>query len=264
MTHHFSLDPHKVLGVSLEPTLDELDHAFREKSKKYHPDLGGDDWAFRIVMHSHQILKAKINALAETGPTSAQAHPATTNGTGADCESAKRGQSDAYNSRNTTSSSSVDPTESESPDFGRVDDISSRGSASSFADMKTIDVELIWIRFEFAGSQPSQSSTDTTLSVCMAISWPDALLLEQTTQFPGASEILHCVIEAFEHLRSRGSVLASRSRIEDGRFVAWLSYPDVIQGMMAFHTLRDVMTRHQMTARLRTRDELIPQEWQSQ
>ena len=58
MNHHFSLDPRTVLGVSGDASHEEIDRAFREKSKKHHPDLGGDEWAFRMVLRAHEMLKA--------------------------------------------------------------------------------------------------------------------------------------------------------------------------------------------------------------
>ncbi len=47
MTHHFSIDPRSVLGVGVKASMEEIQRAFRAKSKKHHPDLGGDEWAFR-------------------------------------------------------------------------------------------------------------------------------------------------------------------------------------------------------------------------
>ncbi len=45
----FELDPHHVLGVSAQATLEEIRAAYREKAKRYHPDEGGEDWTFRIL-----------------------------------------------------------------------------------------------------------------------------------------------------------------------------------------------------------------------
>ena len=65
MTHQFSLDPRSVLGVSSDASMEEIDRAFRTKSKKHHPDLGGDEWAFRIVARSFEILKSTAGSIAE-------------------------------------------------------------------------------------------------------------------------------------------------------------------------------------------------------
>ena len=95
----------------------------------------------------------------------------------------------------------------------------------------------------------------------MAMSWPRASLVERIAERPEAPAILRCVIEAFENLRGQAAVLSSRSRIEDGQFVGWLSYPDVVRAMLAFEALKEALSFHGFQVKLRTRDELIPQEW---
>src|ERR1700722_11671287 len=55
--HSFSLDPRTVLGVGPDASLDEIRDAYRAKSKKHHPDLGGDEWAFRMVSRAYEVLK---------------------------------------------------------------------------------------------------------------------------------------------------------------------------------------------------------------
>ena len=60
--HSFSLDPRTVLGVSSTASMDEIHEAYRAKSKKHHPDLGGDEWAFRMVTRAYEVLKTTSNA----------------------------------------------------------------------------------------------------------------------------------------------------------------------------------------------------------
>ncbi len=55
--HSFSLDPRTVLGVGPDASLEEIHAAYRAKSKKHHPDCGGDDWAFRMVARAYEVLK---------------------------------------------------------------------------------------------------------------------------------------------------------------------------------------------------------------
>src|SRR4051794_27707852 len=55
--HSFSLDPRTVLGVGPNASLDEIQEAYRAKSKKHHPDRGGDEWAFRMVVRAYEVLK---------------------------------------------------------------------------------------------------------------------------------------------------------------------------------------------------------------
>ena len=132
------------------------------------------------------------------------------------------------------------------------------------AEFRTIDVELVWIRFELAGAlkeRPHDEPAATTLSVCMVISWPRTSLVKHEAEFPDAAEKLRLVIETFEDLRGQQQVLGSRSRIEDGQFVGWLSYPNVVQAEAGFQILQETLSAHDLRVSLRTRDEPLPTEW---
>ncbi len=60
--HAFSLDPRTVLGVGPGASPEEIREAYHTKSKKHHPDVGGDDWAFRMVARAYEVLKATAAA----------------------------------------------------------------------------------------------------------------------------------------------------------------------------------------------------------
>ena len=66
--HSFSLDPRTVLGVSPDASLEEIHDAYRTKSKKHHPDLGGDEWAFRMVARAYEVLKTTAAAPVAAQP----------------------------------------------------------------------------------------------------------------------------------------------------------------------------------------------------
>ena len=55
--HAFSLDPRTVLGVGPGASAVEIREAYHAKSKKHHPDAGGDEWAFRMVARAYEVLK---------------------------------------------------------------------------------------------------------------------------------------------------------------------------------------------------------------
>jgi hypothetical protein len=58
-------------------------------------------------------------------------------------------------------------------------------------EFRTIDVGLIWIRFELAGvlkERPHEEPAATTLSVCVVISWPRTSLVKHAVEFPDAAE----------------------------------------------------------------------------
>jgi len=126
----------------------------------------------------------------------------------------------------------------------------------TLVEFRTIDVELVWIRFELAGAlkeRPHEELATTTLSVCMVISWPRTSLVKHAAEFPNAAEKLRLVIETFEDLRGREQVLGSRSCIEDGQFVGWLSYTNVVQAKAGFQRLRETLSAHDLRVSLRTR-----------
>jgi hypothetical protein len=58
------MDPYKILGVPKGASPDLIREAYRNKSKKYHPDAGGDDWAFIQVEEAYRYL---ITHLEGTG-----------------------------------------------------------------------------------------------------------------------------------------------------------------------------------------------------
>lgn len=217
--HSFSLDPRIVLGVSAAATPAEIHEAFRSKSKKYHPDLGGDEWAFRMVARAYEVLKTT----AGTRPPQPWESPIR------------------------------ERTETESSSMGRD-------------DFRVVEAQLMWIRLESGESaapwSPSEDNEET-LSVCLVISWPTPHLVARATELGNAGEILRALIDLFEQLRGSASALAGRSRIEDGRFVSWLSYPDVLAAQDAFLSLRDSLRDAGLTVKLQTVDERIPLSWQS-
>ena len=97
----------------------------------------------------------------------------------------------------------------------------------------------------------------------MVISWPTPHLVARAAELSDASQILRTLIGIFEQLRGSASVVAGRSRIEDGRFVGWLSYPDVLAAQDAFLSLRGALKAQGLTVKLQTIDERIPFAWQS-
>ena len=56
MTISFQFDPYEVLGVGPSASLQEIRDAYRARSKVYHPDVGGNPWAFRVLARSYETL----------------------------------------------------------------------------------------------------------------------------------------------------------------------------------------------------------------
>jgi hypothetical protein len=69
------MDPHTILGVSRQATLEEIHAAYREKARKHHPDAGGDAWAFKQVVAAHERLVTLRTGSAAEPPAASRTDP---------------------------------------------------------------------------------------------------------------------------------------------------------------------------------------------
>jgi hypothetical protein len=256
MYHHFQLNPRTILGVGPDATAEQIHEAFREKSKKHHPDLGGDEWAFHMVARAYEVLRSTANGLE----TSAAG--------GADADRGAPGGAWSWTVPHVNPFSQgwfpfgSGPESTEAADEAPTATATQEQAAPPEA-FQDVAAELIWIRFEMereAVAEPSDGPDRATLSVCMVVSWPVKTLVARTAEIAGAGETLRRVNDAFERL-DRGSALAVRTRIEDGQFVGWVSFPDVVAAQSAFLGFREALANDGLSVRLQTRDEMIPQSW---
>ena len=118
----FSLDPRTVLGLGPKPSPEEIRSAYHAKSKKYHPDLGGDEWAFRLVARAYEIL----TAMPPGGASFASHQTAPREERGDDPRRPGAGDSPFVQSTN-----------------GDVED-----SRAVPEGLRVVNVELVWTRYE--------------------------------------------------------------------------------------------------------------------
>jgi DnaJ domain len=269
--HSFSLDPRTVLGVGPDASLDEIHDAYRVKSKKHHPDVGGDEWAFRMVMRAYEVLKTTAGA-SSSKPWCTHVADIGQQGQAPDwsriwsppfskCSSASTSEDNMDAMAEAPGGARC---EGEQNAWSETDAREGQSLISEPDELRIVDVELIWTRFEKVGSGrllSSQERDDATLSVCLVISWPPHELLNRAAEFVSTSSTLKFVIAIFESLRDQKPVIAARSRIEDGRFVGWLSYVDVLTAQDSFLCLRDAFQTRGLTVKLYTRDERVPFDW---
>lgn len=223
-SHSFSLDPRTVLGVGPDATIDEIQDAYHSKSKKHHPDLGGDEWAFRMVARAYDLLKTTSSLNGVVVPP------------------------------RHSSEQSAPPRESDSV----------QNPGRTLDEFRVVHVDLVWMRFELGGARSFTAGSDEdaeTLSVCLVMSWPPTHLVSRTTELNAAADCLRQIVDLFNAVQNSSQVLRGRSRIEDGRFVGWLSYPNVLAAQDAFLSIRDSLKDKGLSVKLQTFDEHIPVAW---
>ena len=234
MTHGFQLDPYSILGVARGASSQEVRDAYREKTKKHHPDRGGDEWAFRVVVRAYEILNH--------APTQVHAAPPPTPRPGASAGPARdrTGPRPAAASPNDRVRAGVQDKEVD-PD-------------------KLVDVEILWFRFEVENlfELVGGAEGDHNLSGAMNIAWPSATRPDRPADPAADAETLRKLDEVFDEMRVKTRVVSSRSRNEGGRFVGWLSYPSGTRAWAAFQTLHEALNARGLGARQWTRDMMIP------
>jgi len=266
--HAFSLDPRTVLGVGPGASAEQIREAYRAKSKKHHPDVGGDEWAFRLVATAYEVLKGTASAHSAQGwqpqgpGSAAPTEGHRWNWAPGDSFSRADSSTSGWGSCRETAEERTAPS-SDGNAGGEADSASQEGAEfrATPDELRNVNVEVVWARFERDAADEFSSSheaDDPTLSVCMIISWPPNPLVDRAAEFPSSGETLRTLIDLFGHLRTSGSVIAARSRIEDGQFVAWLSYPDVVTAGSAFLLVRETFQNRGLIPKLKTRDVRLP------
>ena len=231
MDYAFPLDPRAVLGVPPEATLEQIREAYRAKSKRYHPDVGGEEWAFRVVARSYELLcTARVMGRASEemarGPAASAARPASSGG-GPD-RRVRPGVRD----------SAVPPD-------------------------RLVAVEMLLIRYELDNpmSLLTERPEDRNLSCTLNIAWPKPGAPASFAE--GGTRPLRAALEAaFRETAQATAPTAARSDLDDiGRFVGWLSYPTATKADEAFRTFHAALQARGLGAEQTIREVTIPREW---
>lgn len=236
MTHAFPIDPLEVLGVSAEATLDEIQTAFRAKSKKLHPDVGGEAWAFRVLVRSHELLST-ARVLGRASDEILRTAPQSPDG------------------------SVPNPFDVIRP--GPVEDGGVRTGArdAHVPPDRVVEVELLLIRFEFDNpiSLLVGTNEERNLSCTLQIVFPGP-----NAASPNLAETeqrLRDLTDAFQRTMRKTRATSSSSRIVDGQFQGWLTYGSAVQADEAFRVLRSHLNGRNLGVRQTIRDMTIPRAW---
>ena len=271
MTHSFQFDPNVILGVPSGASLREIRDAYHQKSLKYHPDKGGDEWAFRMVVRAYEILstarvydRASNDSSSRTSPP-AQPHfepeppprPRATWTNGFDPAMASPSTSASATATATGPGVAPDSTINLKGwgNAPRSHDGESPAEAGKF-----VAAELLILRFELECSIDlfTRSPEDRNLSCSLHVCWPVVELAERAQAIPDAARTLKKIGEAFKSRDVRKHALTKRSSVEQGRFEGWLTYPTAVMASEALEALRQALALSGLEVEKQVREMAIP------
>ncbi|MFI5455165.1 MAG: J domain-containing protein [Isosphaerales bacterium] len=227
----FELDPHKVLGLTPHATLGEIREAYRHKAKKYHPDAGGEEWAFRILVQAYEMLSsARIARATRDEPTARD-------------QQAPRGRPERS---------------SESVHSGIHD--------HDVLESRILGVELLCVRYlwddaDYLWLTQRTPDEDRFLSCNLNLSWPDPPAADRDAAPDDRAAIIAALNDIFDHMIITTRVAASRSRTQDDRFGGWLSYSNFDGAWKAVNSLHELARSRGLGLRQWSRDLFIPRGW---
>jgi hypothetical protein len=235
VNYAIQFDPYEVLGVGPQANLAEIQEAYRARSKRYHPDAGGDAWAFRVLTRSYEILStARVMGRAsqeeerQDARVRAAAHPAT-----------------------------------ESPRASAASEPGERTRAGVHDDRvppeRQVQVEMLILRYQLDDPMKlfGLSPEERNLSCTLQIAWPPPGVDLPADPRP----ILKGLNRAYKAATKAARPNDSRSEEADGRFAAWLSYGTAVKADHAFHAFKTTLNEWSMGVVETIRELTIPREW---
>jgi hypothetical protein len=258
MTHSFHFDPNAILGVSQGASLREIRDAYHQKSLKYHPDKGGDEWAFRMVVRAYEILTNARVVDRASGESSWAAEPRTQPE-----PSPKATWVDGFApSDPPPGPAGFDPNASANIK-GWSGTARSRAGEDPAKVARIVKAELLILRFEIDCTIDlfARRPEDRNLSCTLHVTWPLEELADRAPSIPDAAKIHKRINEALKSRGVRKHALNKRSSIEDNRLDAWFTYPTAVMASEALDAFRAALAEHDLEVEKQVREMAVPRHW---
>ncbi|MGO8897687.1 MAG: J domain-containing protein [Isosphaeraceae bacterium] len=225
----FDIDPQAVLGVPADATLEQIRDAYRRKCKTFHPDAGGEEWAFRVLVQSYELLStARVLRATRAEPV--------------------RGQGPAP---------AAAPHHQPSDETVRGGFHDQNVPLERMVGVEHLCVRYLWDDAAYLWLTQKQSDEERFLSCSLNLSWPD----QGQVATKEATRIVPALNEIFDHMVVSTRVITSRTHSGDDEFAGWLSYSSFDRSWKALRYLHDAVRSRGLGLRQWSRDLFIPKNW---
>ena len=239
MSHTFEFEPARVLGVAPGASMEAIRESYRALAKKFHPDHGGEEWAFRLVTRSYELMSR--SRLAERI---------------AEEDRSASAKARARSDRPEPVTPAAPANDGETVRAGVRDEVDHPG--------KLVDAELLLLRLELDDPYAVLTIPQErrNLSCTLTVTWPSAVARGEggpvAGPSPAAAEVLPIVAACFDEAAGRVPPTSRLDDPGDGYFRGLLVYPTARQASEAFIALRQSLKRRGLGARQWSREILVP------
>lgn len=240
ITLSLNVDPARVLEVGPDATLQEIRDAYRTKVKRHHPDHGGEDWAFKILVQSYEALSTARVVRASAIPEPPRRPPGYAPGSAT--PPPRPGPSPRATPR-----APADERREASP--------GPEGDPARVVEVERLalkhQIDQVWLVTE-------HSNDDRFLSCSLNLSWPASEYDKPPGDVTGHEVILKDLGEVFASVAADTSPLSADSTVVEGRFSGWLSYNGVAHANDAFERFRHRLHQVGLNVHLWSRELTVP------